>query len=153
MLSKNETLGVKILKSHSKTGVCNVELNDHNFISFELENVNTKIKLNIDENEHIKFYIDIQVSCALIETTKVFDDTKDMINESKDAIDRHLKQICEEAINASIVEKCDILKFGKIIRNNNPNIFKKLQFEDYLSKAEYYIKVDSKVSMVGIENK
>ena len=153
MLSKNETLGVKILKSHSKTGVCNVELNDHNFISFELENVNTKIKLNIDENEHIKFYIDIQVSCDLIETTKVFDDTKDMINESKDAIDRHLKQICEEAINASIVEKCDILKFGKIIRNNNPNIFKKVQFEDYLSKAEYYIKVDSKVSMVGIENK
>ena len=153
ILSKNETLGVKILNNCSKIGACNIELDDSNFISFEIENVNTKIKSDIDENENIKFYIDIKVSCDLIETTKVFEDTKNMINESKEALNRHLKQICEEAINASILEKCDIFKFGKIIRNNNSKTFKKVQFEDYLSKAEYYIKVDSKVSMVGIESK
>lgn len=153
IFSKDETLGVKILKNYPKIGACNVEVDDNNFISFEIENVKAKIKPCVSKDDSIEFHIDVKVSCDLIETTKVFDSTKDMINESKKALDEYLKRICEGAIHSSILEKCDIFKFGKILRNNNPKLFKKVQFDDYLLGASYFVKVDSKISMVGIENR
>lgn len=153
IFSENETLGVKILKNYSNIGACNVKINDDNFISFKIESVKTKIKSYVNENNIIEFHIDIKVSCDLIETTKVFDDTKNMINESKDALDRYLNGICEEVINSSNLEKCDVFQFWKSLRNNEPKLFKKMQYGDYLSNAMYYVKVDSKVSMMGIENK
>ncbi len=153
IFSKAETLGVKILKNYPKIGACSVKIDDNDFISFEIENVKSKIKPYVSEDESIEFRIDIKVSCDLIESTKVFNNTKDMINESKKVLDEYLKKICENTIHSSILEKCDIFKFGKILRNNNPKLFKKVKFDDYLSGASYCVKVDSKISMVGIESK
>ena len=150
-LTNEETLGVKILKGFQKIGLCNIKM-DEGFISLLIEDVKTKISAKT-VNDEIEFEIDIKLSCDLMETTKTFKNTKDMISSIKEIFDKYIKVICEKTIEVCNLEKCDIFKFRKILRNKNFNLFKKIKSEDFLSNAKYNVSVDSKIVMIGIENK
>ena len=79
---------------------------------------------------------------------------KILINIEKE-LNNNLKLLCEKVISETIKESCDLFKFGKILRNSNPKYFKSIE-KDWKSKTlpniKYNIKIDSKISMIGMND-
>ena len=67
-------------------------------------------------------------------------------------LDKNLKNLCEKSINKSLSNKCDVFKFGKILRNKNPKYFKSMEWKNILEKVKFEINVISEISVVGMDN-
>ena len=150
-ISNEETLGVNLLKGNQNIGVYSFK-DGNDLISFKIQNVKAKINPKINEGT-IDFKINIKISADLIETSKVFDNTEKMISNCKNILDKNLKELCEHAIQSIISEECDTFKFKKMVRNKYPQFYKDNKFESFLKKANYDVRVDSKIAMIGIESK
>lgn len=150
-ISKEETIGINILKSNQNIGVYSLK-DESDLISFKIQNVKTKIDPKINDN-NIDFKINIKVSADLIETSKIFENANEMISNCKNILDKNLKELCERSIQSIISEDCDIFKFKKIVRNKYSQFYKENKYENFLKTANYDIKVDSKIAMIGIESR
>ena len=63
--------------------------------------------------------------------------------------------MCEKVISETIKESCDLFKFGKILRNNNPKYFKSIENDwktQILPSIKYNVKIESKISMFGMND-
>ena len=150
ILDKNETLALQILKNAPKIGAYTFFI-DENKISCKLENAESKIKVKL-EDENPKFDINIKISASILESEKNFDNTKILEEKIKSVLDENIKKNCETVINDTVSQGIDLFKFGKILRNNTPSYFKTIESKwksNELSKINFNIKVNSKISMVG----
>ena len=150
-LDKDESLGVQILKNVPKLGVYTF-LIDGNKISCYLENAETKIKPKKDISE---FDINIKLTAKILESEKRFESIDQMEKKIKNNLNNKIKEICERSINECISQRSDLFNFGKISRNNNPSYFKSIESSwknDILPNIKINLKVDSNISMIGLNN-
>ena len=152
---KNYNLAIQILKNNPKPGIYIFDY-DKKLISCKIENPKSKIKVKLNQESNIpEFNLDIKLNANLFESEQNFENTKLLETEIEKNLNNNLKLLCEEIINNNIKENCDLFKFGKILRNNNPKYFKSIE-NNYKNKIlpniKYNIKINSKISMIGMNN-
>lgn len=151
IFDKYETMALMIIKNAPKIGIYSFKMKD-NLVSCNLENAKTKIKADIVDNIPV-FYIESKLKAILLESYENFGDVKSIESEIKNELNKNLKNLCEKSINKSLSNKCDIFKFGKILRNKNPKYFKSIEWKNILGKIKFEINVSSEISVVGTDNK
>ena len=152
---ENYNLAIKILKNNPKPGVYVFDY-DKKLISCKIESPKSKIKVKLNQENNIpEFELFIKLNANLFESEQNFENIKLLETEIENNLNNNLKLLCEQVINNNIKENCDLFKFGKILRNNNPKYFKSIE-NNYKNKIlpniKYNIKINSKISMIGMNN-
>ena len=92
----------------------------------------------------------------LLENSYDIKDIKQSEFEIKKQLNQNLTILLEKVINDAIKERCDLFKFGKILRNTNPKYFKSIEHEwkdKILPNIKYSTKVESKIIMLGMNSR
>jgi spore germination protein KC len=155
IMDKNDSIAIQILKNSPKPGIYVFDYNK-NLISCKIETPRTKIKSKLNQENNLpEFDIFIKLNANLFESEQNFENIKSIEINIEKELNNNLKLLCEKVINESTKENCDLFKFGKILRNSNPKYFKSIE-KDWKSKIlpniKYNIKIDSKISMIGMND-
>ena len=155
IMDKNNSIAIQILKNSPKPGIYVFDYNK-NLISCKIETPKTKIKAKLNQENNLpEFDIFIKLNANLFESEQNFENIKSIEINIEKELNNNLKLLCEKVISETIKESCDLFKFGKILRNSNPKYFKSIE-KDWKSKTlpniKYNIKIDSKISMIGMND-
>jgi spore germination protein KC/spore germination protein len=148
-LDKEETIGAQILRNVSKIGIFDVNDYEKN-LSCTIESAKTEINAIMQENRPM-FEINSKISVNILEFNEEFKDVKKINEKIKPIIEQKAHKICETAIKKTLISKCDIFKFGKILRNKYPKYFKNIEknWKSYLPVLKCKLKIQVDISVIG----
>ena len=155
IMDKNDSIAIQILKNSPKPGIYVFDC-DKNLVSCKIENPKSKIKVRLNnENNLPEFDISVKLNANLFESEQNFENIKSMETDIEKNLNNNLKLLCEKVISETIKESCDLFKFGKILRNNNPKYFKSIENDwktQVLPNIKYNVNIESKISMFGMND-
>lgn len=153
-LSRNETAGLNILLDRVNGGNIQVDLNEQEKISLELEKLKTKIKPILKGNE-LFVTVDTEINGTLADnmTDQVL--TLSYINE----LEKRLAKETKETINKTLTtlqkkHKTDIVQFGLKTYRKYPKEWREVQakWDDTFANATVDVQVNVNINHKGLIN-
>ncbi|MTW87125.1 Ger(x)C family spore germination protein [Virgibacillus dakarensis] len=154
-----ETKGMNLITGKAKQGVINISLNNKN-ITFEMEDIKSKIKLDADDVRHLNVYVDIDVSGVIVETfgtENLFQ--RGTFKEIEKQVSRKIEKIAERTIKKAQEElKTDIFDIDHMLKGHHYDKWQQVQNNwdrgvNYFAKSTFHVNTTTRIRTTGNVNK
>ncbi|MEW9676095.1 Ger(x)C family spore germination protein [Lentibacillus sp. L22] len=159
VLNGLETEGLNLITGNGKEGNIKIAIHQKN-IAYELKDVKSKIKLNVDDIKHMHVQVNIDTSGDISETfgtQNLFQGGS--LSEIEKQVSREIKRIAEQTINTAQMDlKTDVFDIGKMLKEHHYNLWQQIKDdwdhgENYFSDVTFDVNVTSRINATGNVNK
>lgn len=159
ILDSSETKGMNLITGKAEEGVINIAMNQKN-VTFEMEDVDSNIKLDTKDPKNIKAHVTISVDGAISETFGTENLFKERVmKEIEKQVSSEIEKIAEKTIKQSQDKlKADIFGIGKQLQEKHYSLWKQLQDNwdhgaNYFSDVTFDVDASTRVDTTGNVNK
>lgn len=147
-LNKTETIYYNIIKSDIETTVISYECDQNKYVTIELLNTKTDIKIKKNNPE---INLKIKTKGNLTSTMCNYDITKEKgIKEIENETSKEIKKQIENVINISKKNKTDIFYFRDLYYKKNTKYYKKISnYDDFYENLKINVEVDLEIIEKG----
>ncbi len=154
-LEGEEAFGFMILKGVPNFGSCIVNSEECGDVTCIIEKVVPKISVEVQNDKTLRFYINLNINASTFSLDKnfythSFESISDVVEKK---LSNKLGNICTEIIRKTLKLGIDVFEFSKILRNNYPSYFKKIEsnWNSLLTDLEYKVSQEIKLKATGKE--
>ncbi len=154
-LEGEDAFGFMILKGVPNFGSCVINLPEGGEITCIIDRCVPEIKSEVQENDLPRIEVNLNVSASTFSVDK--DSYTHSFEEVSQAIEKELERkigdICNKVLQKTLNLNLDLFEFSKILRNNHPSYFKKIQekYKPQLNKLKFEVKAKVKLKATGKE--
>lgn len=153
-LSDKDAYGFMILKGVPNFGSSTISMEGFGDVTCLINKISNNTKVSIkDGNPYFDINLNIDVSVFAMDKKYEFyfdEETKNLIAEK---FSKEIENICKDVINLCISKGEDVFRWGRILKNSNPNYFKEIErgWNENIKKCSYILNQNINIAATGKE--
>lgn len=155
LLEGKEAFGFMALKGTPKFGSLVVNSEETGDVTCRIEKSVPKISVKTDKDSMPEFEINLDVTASSFSLDKNFytHNPQQIAEIIENNFSKNLTEICENLFKKTLESQIDVFDFAKILKNSNPNYFKKIEknWKEILPNLKIKMAVKTKLKVTGKE--